>query len=116
MGNPVIHFEITTKEPEKLQSFYSGAFDWKIDADNPMDYGMVDTGGDIPGGIGGTMDPNYPGHVTFYIQVDDPDAALAKVEELGGKTLMSTESVPGGPTIALFSDPAGNTIGLVKAE
>jgi len=44
MANPVVHFEVTGKDGKKLQDFYSGVFGWKINADNPMNYGIVDAG------------------------------------------------------------------------
>ena len=44
MPDPVIHFEIVSKNADKLHSFYSDVFDWKIDANNPMNYGIVDNG------------------------------------------------------------------------
>ena len=50
MANPVVHFEVTGKDGKKLQDFYSKAFGWKIDASNPMNYGIVDNAGQ---GIGG---------------------------------------------------------------
>ena len=37
----------------------------------------------IGGGIGGAPE-GYPGHVTFYVQVPDVEAALAQAESLGG--------------------------------
>ncbi len=74
MANPVGWFEVTGKDGKKLQDFYSGVFGWKIDANNPMNYGMVDNegqgiGGGISGGDGNTQ------QVTFYIDVDDPQAS-----------------------------------------
>ena len=39
MPNPVVHFGLIGKDGEALQKFYSDAFDWKIDANNPMNYG-----------------------------------------------------------------------------
>ena len=30
MGNPVVHFEITAKNIERLHAFYSKVFGWKI--------------------------------------------------------------------------------------
>jgi predicted enzyme related to lactoylglutathione lyase len=54
--------------------------------------------------------------VTFYVAVADLFEALAKAESLGGKTLMGPDQVPGGPRIAMFADPEGNTIGLLQAE
>ena len=45
MGKPVVHWEVTGKNSKRLQKFYADLFEWKIDANNPMEYGMVDTGG-----------------------------------------------------------------------
>jgi uncharacterized protein len=117
MPNPVVHFEIISKDAEKLHSFYSEVFDWKINADNPIGYGLVDNGGDgINGGIGGVMDHDYAGHLTFYISVPDPAETLKKIESLGGKTVMEPAEVPGADTtIAQFTDPAGNLVGLTKS-
>ncbi len=113
MGQPVVHFEIVGKDPKKLQEFYSGLFDWHIDANNPMNYGVVDTHGE--GGIGGGIGPAQgPNQVTFYVQVDDPQAYLNKIEGQGGKTVMPVTEIPDMVTFALFADPEGNVVGLVK--
>jgi uncharacterized protein len=113
MANPVVHFEIQSNDAEHLHQFYGDAFGWKVDANNPMNYGIVEAG---QGGIAGGIAPSMGGEnlVTFYIQVDDVPASLEKIEKLGGKTVMPAMDVPDGPTIALFADPKGNTIGLVK--
>ena len=113
MGNSVVHFEIIGKDGKKLQDFYSKLFDWKIDASNPMNYGLVEPSGNgIGGGIGAG---DGDGHVTIYVEVADLQAALTKAEGLGGKTTMPPMAVPGGPEIAMFADPEGHQIGLVKA-
>jgi predicted enzyme related to lactoylglutathione lyase len=114
MANPVVHFEITTQNVERLHAFYSQVFDWKIDADNPYKYGMTDTGSSdgINGGIGETSGPNSG--LTFYIRVPNIDAALQAVAAAGGKVQMAKETVPGGPTLAQFLDPAGFRIGLIE--
>ncbi len=114
MGKPVVHFEVIGRDSPKLQKFYGTLFDWKIDANNPQNYGMVDTGSNkgIPGGIGSGPDP---GGVTFYVQVEDLQATLDRAEKLGGKTLMPPTEIPGaGVTLAAFTDPEGNRIGLTK--
>ena len=51
MAAPVVHFEIMGKDGKKLQDFYSKLFEWEIDANNPMNYGLVKASGQ--GGIGG---------------------------------------------------------------
>jgi hypothetical protein len=109
----VVHFEILGRDGEKLQKFYTDLFDWKIDASNPMHYGMVEAQAPgIAGGVGPT--DLFVGHVTVYVQVDDIEASLRKAEALGGRVMQPAVDVPDGPTVALFSDPEGNVIGLVK--
>jgi predicted enzyme related to lactoylglutathione lyase len=115
MGNPVVHFEVVGKDGPALHRFYSELFDWKIDANNPQNYGMVDTGQEPAGGIGPGPDPNYPGHVTFYVRVDDVETTLKEAENRGGKKLMGPMSPAEGTTIALFADPEGHVIGLTQA-
>lgn len=111
MASPVNHFEVIGRDGAKLQKFYGDLFGWKIDASNPMNYGMVSAS---EGGIGGGVGQGDAPRVTFYVQVDDPAAVLKKIESMGGKTVMPPMDVPGGPTIAQFSDPEGNVIGLAK--
>ena len=115
MANPVTWFEITGKDGKKLQDFYSGVFGWKIDANNPMNYGMVDNAGQgIGGGITGS--PEASGNqVTFYVEVDDPQAYLNKVESKGGKMVMPVTEIPGMVIFAQFADPEGNVVGITKA-
>jgi uncharacterized protein len=83
----------------------------------PLKYGLVDTGGG-PGGINGGVGANQDGskRVSVYVQVDDLGATLAKAEKLGGKTILPPTQVPGGPTIAMFTDPAGNVTGILLRD
>ncbi|MGH2584684.1 MAG: VOC family protein [Dehalococcoidia bacterium] len=113
MTNAVVHFEIIGKDGAKLQGFYRDLFGWRIDANNPMNYGLVDNN---DAGIGGGIGPGEGDEslVTFYIGVDDLQAALDKAEQLGGKTVMPITEIPGMVIMAQFADPAGNVIGLVK--
>ncbi len=114
MPNPVVHFEVVSPDKEAAQKFYSELFDWKLDTNNPDNYGMVDDEGHgIAGGIGGTPE-GAPGHATFYVQVKNLQEALDKAESLGGKTVMPPMEIPDMVKMALFSDPDGNVIGLVE--
>jgi predicted enzyme related to lactoylglutathione lyase len=111
----VVHWEIGARDGSKLHNFYSTLFDWKIQVDPQLHYGMVDTGGEggINGGISTLPAEAHP-YVTFYVQVDDLGAYLAKAESLGGKTLMPPTPIPGVGSIALFSDPESHIVGLFK--
>ena len=121
MGQPVVHFEIIGTEAAKLRSYYADLFGWEFDADNPMNYGIVQRDGNtnadgigIGGGVGAGPD-GYPGHVTFYVEVPDVEAALAKAESLGGSRLMGPEKVMEQVEIGLFNDPEGHVVGVVKS-
>ena len=120
MGQPVVHFEIIGKDAEKLRGYYSDLFGWEIDADNPMNYGIVQRDGNVNAdgiGIGGGVGAGpegYSGHVTFYIQVSDVEAALAKAESLGGSRIMGPDKVMDEIEIGLFTDPEGHVIGVVN--
>ncbi|MBD0324402.1 MAG: hypothetical protein ICV72_13605 [Aldersonia sp.] len=52
--------------------------------------------------------------MTVYVQVNDPQAYLDRVERLGGRTVMPVTETPDAVTMALFADPDGNIVGLVK--
>jgi uncharacterized protein len=112
MGNPVVHFEIMGGDGEKLKSFYADLFGWNVDSNNPMNYGMVETGGDggINGGLG--SGENWSG-TRVYIAVPNLQEALDKIEAAGGKTVMEPQELP-MVSLALFEDPEGNVVGLVK--
>jgi predicted enzyme related to lactoylglutathione lyase len=113
MADKVVWFEITGKDSPKLQSFYGELFGWKVDASNPMNYGMVEADeSGIGGGIG--QADNGDGHVTFYMGVDDPQSYLDKAEQLGGKTVVPVTEIPNMVTFALIADPEGHVIGVVK--
>jgi predicted enzyme related to lactoylglutathione lyase len=113
MGAPVVHFEIMGGEGNQLETFYGELFGWKINSNNPKKYGIVDTRGQ--GGIHGGMGPTNDGgrRVSIYAQVNDLQATLDKAEKLGGKTILPPSEVPGGPKLAMFTDPAGNVTGLL---
>jgi predicted enzyme related to lactoylglutathione lyase len=115
MGNKVGWFEIAGGDGKKLQEFYGELFGWSLDANNPMNYGMVQADDAGLGGGVGAAPPGGASHLTVYIEVDDLQAALDKAEKLGGKTVNPPMDVPEGPSIAHFADPEGNMVGLMKA-
>ena len=117
MGASIVRFEITGGKENQLEKFYGELFGWKIDSNNPMKYGLVDTGGG-PRGINGGVFASQDGtkRVSVYAQVENLQATLDRAEKLGGKTILPPTEVPGGPKLALFADPAGNVTGLLMGK
>ena len=113
MGNPVVHFEIHGKNATKLSGFYRELFDWDIEVMQPMNYGFTKTGSET--GINGGITASDMAPATMvYVQVPDINAHLAKIEAAGGKTVMPRTEIPDAVTMAIFTDPAGNNVGLVE--
>lgn len=121
MSGSVVHFELPADDLERAQGFYRDAFGWSINPMPEMQYTMVSTGpvgedtrpserGVINGGLAARSGPLAAPVVT--IGVDDVDAALQKVEELGGKTVQGKMPVGDMGFAAYFQDTEGNTVGL----
>jgi predicted enzyme related to lactoylglutathione lyase len=122
MGQPVVHFEVIGKDGEKLRSYYSELFGWDIDADNEMNYGVINRddnttadGVGIGGGVAGGPE-GYDGHVTFYVEVPDVEEALSKAESLGGSRIMGPETIMGRMVLGQLTDPEGHVIGLIQSS
>jgi len=115
MPHAVVHFEISGPDVGQLADFYAGVFGWTMHPVPGIDYTLVDTsaGSGINGGIG--AGPDGAAAVTFYIETDDIQAALDKINLLGGKTETPITELAGMVTFAKFSDPDGLVIGLVLA-
>ena len=116
MGQPVTAWQIVTRQPEKLQTFYSTLFGWEINADNMMGYRMVDTGSErgIDGGIW-PAPPEAHDFVQLFVEVPDVTAAVKRVAELGGKIIVPPQKLPDGDEMAIIHDPAGLAFGLKSA-
>lgn len=114
MVNPVMHFEVMGKDAIALQRFYASVFGWKLSAPEAEfgNYSLFDNEGK---GIGGGIGEGDP-RVSVYIEVDDPQAYLDRAVAAGAKVLMPVTQIMEGTTIAMFADPAGNIMGILKAQ
>lgn len=122
MGQPVVHFEIIGTDPQRLRDYYGELFGWQFDLGGdaaeavsaPGNYGFVQPGGGIPGGVGGGA--GYSPRTVFYVGVPDVEAALQQAESLGGTRVSGPHDNPGGTlTVGFFTDPGGHLIGLAAA-
>jgi predicted enzyme related to lactoylglutathione lyase len=116
MAHPVMWFEVLGKDGDALRNFYGKLFGWTFDANNPIRYGMVDTGAKrgVSGGIGQVFPGTRP-WTTFYVETPDVAASLGDAERLGGRVVMPRTEMP-DVTLGVFEDPEGHVIGLVEAR
>ena len=113
MPNPVVHFEIGSRDSAQATKFYSALFGWETQPMGPAT--MIQTGSKE--GIQGHFSAlgHEPFHYTiFYVLVDSIEESIAKAESLGGKVVVSKVDIPMG-SFAWIGDPDGNVVGLWKA-
>lgn len=116
MPNPVTHFEIAGQDGERLESFYAGLFDWKVEAREIAGnrYAYLETGSEegLTGGI--RHEPDGRAEIVLYVEVEDLEASIARAEGLGATIRIPPMETP-EVTFALIEDPEGNPIGLIQS-
>ncbi len=114
MPAPIVFIDIVGPELPKQAAFYREVFGWQIGA-----------GGDfsVPAttpmrGVLRVEDPreNPTAERVIYLGVPDINATLAAVAVHGGKMVLPRLEVPNVAILALFTDPAGNRMGLVEMD
>jgi predicted enzyme related to lactoylglutathione lyase len=117
MANPVMHWQILTKQPKELEEFYSALFGWKVSGDNALGYRQVDT--TCKEGINGGFWPisKKEGHsmVQLFVRVDDVKAHAKKAEGLGAHIVIPPQMLPGGDEMAVVVDPDGIPFAIFRS-
>jgi predicted enzyme related to lactoylglutathione lyase len=108
----IVHVEIPAANVEAAGKFYQELLGWKLQPIPEMNYTMWEAGDGSGGGFPEVSDEAPAGHVLVYIDSDDIEADLKKVEELGGKVIHPKAEIPQTGWYALFQDPTGNVLGL----
>lgn len=109
----IVHVELSANDREKAAEFYSELFGWETQQIPEMNYATFRTTGDLGGGFNPVTEDNPAGTVTVYVNSDDIEADLAKIESLGGKTLVPKTEIPTVGWFAMFADPTGNKLALL---
>jgi uncharacterized protein len=113
MANPVMQFQIISKDPEETAKFYGEMFEWKVNSDNAMGYRRINTGSQegIQGGIW-PAPPQATNFVQLFTAVEDVRAAVQKAEGMGAKLLIPPTVLPEGDEMAVMLDPQGMSFAL----
>jgi uncharacterized protein len=110
---PLSHLEIPAADPEAVATFYCDVFGWKIETNLEYHYVTFQADGGLRGGFAGLAEPTHkPDRLLVYLATDDIDVTLAAIEAHGGKTVLPKTEIPHVGWWAVFTDPAGNHLGL----
>ena len=108
----VVHVEIPAADVPEASKFYQDLFGWKMEHAADFDYTMWEDGSGYGGGFNKVSNENPVGQVMVYIDSDDIEADLRKVEQLGGSVVTPKTEIPGTGWFAVFKDPTGNALAL----
>src|SRR6476619_1313323 len=117
----LIWYELMTPDAEASKAFYDAVVGWQIGEPFAVCQGYRMIGRSDGGFIGGVLPltdemqqhgarPTWLG----YVGVDDTDAAIASIEQAGGKTLMPATDIPNVGRIAMVTDPQGAPFYVMK--
>lgn len=110
----IVHVEIPSANLQASAKFYNDLFGWDFQHFNQPGLPPYTTfqAGNTAGGFNPIGEQTKAGDVRVYIESDDIDADLKKIEKAGGKTLYPKTEIPGFGWFATFADPAGNALAL----
>lgn len=111
--------ELLTRDAAGAKDFYEALFGWTAhDQPMPPPTGLYTTFmlGSFPAGGMMTIGADWgdvPPHWATYFAVDDCDATLARVRELGGSVLVPAMDIPNVGRFAWVSDPLGAAFAVI---
>lgn len=128
--NPVVHFEMSYEDKNRMAAFYTQAFGWQTQmlGEEMGNYVVVNTAETDdkrmikePGRINGGFYKKSEGHggVSIVIAVDDIQEAMKKVTEAGGKVVGGSkpgvpDNIPGIGLYIGIMDTEGNQVALLQ--
>lgn len=107
MPAPIVYFDIAGPTEANQSVFYERVFGWI-----PGQQSVVSVPVTGPR-LSGTLRTD-PADKVIYIGVPDVTATLAQIVENGGAIVAPRFEVQGVVVLGLFTDPAGNHMGLVE--
>jgi len=113
----VVWNELNSPDPEASRAFYSGLFGWEIEQFSASQdlYLAIKNAGANNGGIREATPPGVPPHWLVYFGTEDIDAALARVNELGGATMAGPIDIQIAK-IGVVKDPQGALFALYAGQ
>lgn len=111
--------EINTRDPEAAKSFYGDVFGWSFE-DKEFEgvgtYTTINVNGNAVGGlidITGQVPDEVPANWLVYFSVEDTDATLAKLKEMGGGVAFGPTDIEGVGRFAVVQDPFGAVFAVI---
>jgi uncharacterized protein len=110
--------ELHVPDLDAAEGFYGELFGWTTEPfPGDVPYRVIKNAeGHTNGGMSSMVPPGTPPHWLVYFGAENTDAAVAKVGELGGSTLMEPMDLGPGVRIAVVQDPLGAAFALYSGH
>ena len=111
--------ELVTRDVPAAKKFYSELIGWdfeKSDMSN-IEYFVMKIGETMAAGLmamPAEVAKEVPSHWMAYITVDDIDACVKKVGELGGQVFHGPQEIPNLGKFCILRDPTGAVVSLME--
>ena len=109
MPAPIVFFDIAGPDLAKQAAFYRDVFGWELGPGGTLSVPVA--GAALSGAL-----RQDPADKIVYLGVDDVTASLAQVEAHGGTIMQPRFEVKGVVVLGLFTDPEGNSMGLIEMQ
>ncbi|MDX1416541.1 MAG: VOC family protein [Candidatus Promineifilaceae bacterium] len=107
--------ELQTRALDASKEFYTAALGWRYEADQ-NDYNVVFAGDRSQAGMMAIGEDwgDVPNNWTIYFLVDDIEAAVARIGDLGGTVMVPITSAGEVGRFAAFQDPQGAVTSIIE--
>lgn len=123
MKNKLTHFAIHIDDIDRAKNFYEQVFDWGFATYGPPDFLQIKADQTEQGErIGALQSRKYSPlqekiiGLECTISVDDVDEIIQKVENNGGRILMTKTAIPTVGWITKFLDTEGNLVCAMQTD
>ncbi len=118
MAGTFRHFAINADDVDRARDFYGAVFGWSFTPWGPPGFFQTRDAGDaILGALQERWQMGEGKRINTFVPtigVDDIKAALAVIEDKGGRVVMQPYRIDGVGDIAYFEDPEGNICGIAQ--
>ena len=108
MQGDISFFELGVPDVDRARTFWSSLVGWEFPPTGVAGQVSVST----PSGVGGVHGDDAGAELISYVEVDDIDAAVARVRELGGTAEDARMEEPGFGRFTQAVDDQGVAFGL----
>ncbi len=113
MNGKICYIQLPASNVARSADFYAKVFGWSMRTRGDGTQAFDDTTGQVSGAFVTDRKPIAEPGLLVYVMVDDAEAACRAIEANGGKVIVPIDP-NGRETIAQFTDPGGNVLGIYQ--